>query len=155
MPRLAQWIAVSLCAGLTATSQAQEPRWGTPDDPLVKFMVQAETKWAQLACGPQPDLKDLIADDYQGTSTKGERYGKRDAITPAPGPLARDCRIGEIKIQFFGDTLAVAYGAESRVQPGSDGKDAKRCQVWTDTWLKRGGRWQIIAAQDGLVACSP
>lgn len=41
-------------------------------------------------------------------------------------------------------------------QPGLKGKDGKeflRCLVWTDTWLKRDGKWQIIAAQDVVVKC--
>lgn len=25
--------------------------------------------------------------------------------------------------------------------------------AWTDTWLKRKGKWQIVAAQDNVVAC--
>jgi hypothetical protein len=29
----------------------------------------------------------------------------------------------------------------------------KVCQVWTDTWLKRGGTWQIIASHDNRVKC--
>jgi catechol 2,3-dioxygenase-like lactoylglutathione lyase family enzyme len=31
--------------------------------------------------------------------------------------------------------------------------EAKRCQVWTDTWLKRNGQWQIVAAQDTVIPC--
>jgi hypothetical protein len=27
------------------------------------------------------------------------------------------------------------------------------CQIWTDTWLQRGGTWQIIASQDNRVEC--
>ena len=26
--------------------------------------------------------------------------------------------------------------------------DEKECQVWTDTWPKRDGKWQMIATQD-------
>ena len=66
--------------GFTSPSVAQESRWGSPDEDTVKFMTAAEAKWASSACSPQPDLKDVIADDFQGTSTKGKRYGKEDAI---------------------------------------------------------------------------
>jgi hypothetical protein len=31
--------------------------------------------------------------------------------------------------------------------------DVKVCQVWTDTWMKRDGKWQIVAAQDNRVDC--
>jgi len=33
------------------------------------------------------------------------------------------------------------------------GKEAMRCLVWTDTWLKRRDKWEIIAVQDTAVPC--
>jgi hypothetical protein len=33
------------------------------------------------------------------------------------------------------------------------GKEFKRCLVWTDTWLRREGKWQIITAMDVRVEC--
>ena len=148
-------IALSLLGGLTSPIVAQESRWGTPDEETVKFMIAVEAKWASSSCGPQPDLKTVIADDFQGTSTKGRRYGKDDAITTDTKSLARDCQLGEVKVKFFGDSIAIAYGAESRIDKAEDGKETKRCQVWTDTWLKRNGKWQIVAAQDTIVPCKP
>jgi len=51
------------------------------------------------------------------------------------------------------ETVAIAYGNESSIRKGKDGKEYLRCLVWTDTWLKRDGKWQIIAAQDAVVKC--
>jgi hypothetical protein len=28
-------------------------------------------------------------------------------------------------------------------------------EFWTDTWLKREGKWQIVAAQDTILPCNP
>jgi hypothetical protein len=101
----------------------------------------------------QPDLHVFIADDYQGTSTKGHRHPKAEAIADDPDKQSRDCQLGEVKVRFFGDSFAVAYGSESRIQKAADATEAKRCQVWTDTWLKRKGQWQIVAAQDTIIPC--
>jgi hypothetical protein len=146
-------VAFLLLGAVALPCVAQESRWGAADEDTVKFMMAVEAKWASSACGAQPDLASAIADDFQGTSTKGRRYGKTDAITTDPASLSRDCQLGEVRIRFFGDSIAVAYGAESRLTKSDDGKDAKRCQVWTDTWLKRAGKWQIVAAQDTVVPC--
>jgi hypothetical protein len=143
---------VSMLGALTAPCQAHESRWGSSDEPTVKFMIASEDKWSNAACSTQPDLGDFIADDYQGTSTKGLRYPKADAIADEP-EKSRDCQLGDVKVHFFGDSVAVAYGAENRMQKGADGTEAKRCQVWTDTWLKRHGKWQIVAAQDMVIPC--
>ena len=56
-------------------------------------------------------------------------------------------------MRFFGDSIAIAYGAESRIAKTKEGVEAPRCQVWTDTWLKRNGQWQIVAAQDTVIPC--
>ena len=141
-----------LCFHLTAAI-AQESRWGSADDPTVKFMIDFEAKWATSSCSPQPELKTVIADDFQGTSTTGKRYDKAAAIANDPKAVARDCQLGEVKVRFFGDSIAIAYGAESRILKEADSKEAKRCQVWTDTWLKRNGQWQIVAAQDTIIPC--
>jgi len=146
---------VFVLGGFASSSFAQESRWGSPGEETVKFIIAAEAKWANSACSPQPDLKDLIADDFQGTSPSGRRYGKDKAITTDTKSLSRDCQLGEIKVRFFGDSIAIAYGAESWTDKGNDGKDTKRCQVWTDTWLKREGKWQIVAAQDTILPCNP
>ena len=142
-----------LLGTMTAPSLAQDSRWGSSDEATVKSMIASEAKWANAACSEQPDLHVFIADDYQGTSTTGRRYPKADAIADDPNKQARDCQLGDVKVRFFGDSIAVAYGAESRVQKAADGTEAKRCQVWTDTWLKRNGQWQIVAAQDTVIPC--
>jgi len=51
-------------------------------------------------------------------------------------------------VHFFNDNLAVLYGSESREEMDSKAVERTRSLVWTDTWLKRNGKWQIIAAQD-------
>ena len=147
-------LALSLLAGFTSPIVAQESRWGSPDEETVKFIIASEAKWASSACSPQPDLKDVIADDFQGTSPTGRRYGKEQAIATDTKSLARDCQLGEVKVRFFGDSIAMAYGAESSVTKNKDGKETKRCLIWTDTWLKRSGKWQIVAAQDTKLPCN-
>lgn len=148
--------ALSILGASISPGIAQESRWGLPDEDTVKFIIAVEAKWSSSNCSPQPDLKDFIADDFQGTFTNGQRFGKVEAIAadPALMKLSRDCQLGEVKVRFFGDSIAIAYGAENRLRKGKDGKEAKRCQVWTDTWLKRNRRWQIVAAQDTVVPCS-
>ena len=155
MSRTMLFIAtISFLGCLTTPSIAQDSRWGSPDDFTVKFIIAIEAKWASSSCSPQPDLKAGIADDFQGTATDGHRYDKVEAIAADPKTIARDCQLGDVKVRFFGDFIAIAYGSESRVRKAADGKEAKRCQVWTDTWLKRNEQWQIVAAQDTVIPCS-
>ena len=60
-------------------------------------------------------------------------------------------------MRFFssgeGDNVAMVYGSETATQKGKDGKPVARCLIWTDTWLKRDGKWQIISVQDAQFPC--
>jgi aminopeptidase C len=59
-------------------------------------------------------------------------------------------RLNEIKVRFYGDT-AIAQGDESwERRTGQRG-----CFVWTDTWIRRNGHWQIVAAEDLIAPESP
>jgi len=135
---------VLLLLSATAAS-AQTSRWASADDKTAQWMIAQERRWAEGACDGNDVVKTILADDFQGTSPSGKRYSKPDTIGEKPS--ARDCKLGEVKIHFFGDNLAIAYGGESRVKT-KDGKDSVETLIWTDTWLKREGRWQIIAAED-------
>ncbi len=145
-------IAAILLLGATAArAEDQMGRWLTPDDPLTKSITAVETMWSDTSCGPvTATLNAAIADDFQGTSTKGVRYDKAHATEQQHN---RDCQLQHIHIRLFGGSLAMVYGNESSIAKNPDGKDWKRCLAWTDTWLKRNGKWQIVAAQDNVVAC--
>jgi hypothetical protein len=51
-------------------------------------------------------------------------------------------------VHFFGDSMAVLYGSESAVHVEADGRRHAVKLTWTDTWLKRQRKWQVVAAQD-------
>ena len=51
--------------------------------------------------------------------------------------------INDVIVRFYGN-VAVAQGSETWTR--KNGKKGR--WVWTDTWLKRNGNWQIIAAED-------
>jgi hypothetical protein len=53
--------------------------------------------------------------------------------------------LNEVKVRFYGDT-AVAQGSETWVRRTE--KPLRGRYVWTDTWVRRNGKWQIVAAED-------
>jgi hypothetical protein len=139
---------------LLATAQAQQSHWATPDDKTAKYMTDMERKWAEGVCADNGVVADLLAEDFQGTSTKGERFTKADELKDEKSKrTAHDCGLDTAKVRFFGDNMAIIYGAEHAIGKDPTHPDAKVCQVWTDTWLKRNGKWQIVASQDNRVEC--
>src|SRR6476659_11154069 len=144
--------AAIAAALLLVPSRAQQSYWASADDKTAKYIIEMERKWAEGVCGDNGVIAGLLADDFQGTSTSGTRFNKADELKDEKGPRsAHDCGLDEAKVHFFGDSLAVVYGHEHAVGKDKTRPDAKVCQVWTDTWLKRDGKWQIAASQDNRV----
>jgi hypothetical protein len=142
----APWLVVPACA--------QQSHWASNDDPTAKYIIEMERKWAEGVCTDNGVVAGLLADDFQGTAPNGARFTKADELRDEKGPhTAHDCGLDEARVRFFGDSLAMVYGKEHAVGKDKDQPNARVCQVWTDTWLKRNGKWQVIAAQDNRFEC--
>jgi len=147
--------AVTIVATLfLVPAHAQQSHWASADDKTAKNIIEMERKWAEGVCGDNGIVVNLLADDFQGTSTNGVCFTKTDELKDEKGVrTAHDCGLDETKVRFFGDSVAVVYGSEHAVGKDRSQPNAKVCQVWTDTWLKRGGAWQIVASHDNRVEC--
>jgi ketosteroid isomerase-like protein len=114
-----------------------------------RYIVESERQWAaSVATGDPSTVERILADDFLGVDPKGILYDKAKMIADtrkAPQSFVSN-RLNEVKIRFYGDT-AIAQGNETwERRTGERGRF-----VWTDTWIRRNGRWQIVAAED-LVA---
>lgn len=130
--------------------KAPEAHWAEPADPVAKELIEQERKWAVLGCEPSNVVQDALADDFVGTAPDGRRYTKKDALSEhrPPAGSERGCKLIDARVRFFAPGLAVVYGRESAIHKDAHGKDFERELIWTDTWVKRNGKWQIIAVQD-------
>lgn len=140
----------SICAGRVVAGDV--PAKGSS---AAHWMIEKERAWAEMACGGKWVASEILADDFQGTSPKGIRYGK-----PASEPVydsktrwSTDCRLDSADVRLFSPDAAVLYGSESKTVALPDSKHERRCLVWSDMWLKRNDKWQIIAVQDNRVDC--
>ncbi|MGA2023288.1 MAG: nuclear transport factor 2 family protein [Steroidobacteraceae bacterium] len=129
--------------------QAQESRWAKADELTAKSLINYERLWSESDCTHNGIEKTILAEDFQGTAPDGSRYSKQQASTEfSKGNTKEACEMYEVTVHFFGDAMAVLYGSESAVHVESDGRKHKVKLTWTDTWLKRHGIWQVVAAQD-------
>jgi hypothetical protein len=139
---------------LLVPASAQQSHWASASDKTAKYIVEMERRWAEGVCVDNGVVAGLLADDFQGTSTQGARFTKADELKDEKSVrTAHDCGLDDAKVRFFGDSLALVYGSEHAIGKDKSKPNANVCQVWTDTWLKRGGTWQIIASHDNRVKC--
>ena len=147
--------AIAAASLMAVPARAQEGKWASASDKTAKHLIALERQWAEEACTHNGITKTLLADDFLGTAPDGRRYTKAEEVEGSqPSKVrARDCRLIDAKVRFFGENMAMVYGSESSIRKSRNGKEYKRCLVWTDTWLNRNGTWQIVAAQDTEVEC--
>ncbi len=125
-----------------------------PDDQAdaERYIIASLRDWAEsVVSGDRSQRRIYFADDFIGTDTRGRRYDKAQ-VTRETGPAKQivSNTLDQVQVRFFGDT-AIAHGSETWVRrDGSHGR-----YVWTDIWVKRDGRWQVVAAQDATAPAEP
>ena len=111
------------------------------------YITKGESDWSQaFVTGNVATIDRLLADDFVGIDSTGRRYDKatmRDWVRT--GPNMTSDKVGPVDVTFYGDT-AIARGSEHQIGPAPDKRPADR--VWTDVWVRRDGKWQIVAATD-------
>lgn len=117
-----------------------------------RYIRDSERQWAEsVASGDSSVVARILADDFVGVDPKGRQYTKAQMVADtrtAPQYFASN-HLNDVRVRFYG-SMAVAQGSESWVRRKGEPKHGRF--VWTDTWLVRNGKWQIVAAEDLTVA---
>lgn len=112
----------------------------------LRYICDSARAWAEsVATGDPSAVKRILANDFIGVAPDGRLYRKAEMVadTAKAGKYFSSNEIGDVIVRFYGN-MAVAQGSETWTRKSGD----KGRWVWTDTWLKRNGHWQIVAAQD-------
>jgi len=116
-----------------------------------QYIRESEKQWAEaVASGDSTVIQRILADDFVGVDVKGNQYDKQHEVhgTHDAPKYFKSNHLNDVKIRFYGNT-AVAQGDETWVR--YSGEQLTGRFVWTDTWVLRNDKWQIVAAED-LVA---
>jgi len=128
-------VPVNTLAGDAAYSQSESEH----------YIKESEAAWAEsVATNDASVVKRILADDVVWV-LDGRVIGKAQAVSEASGGpydfLSNHLEYANVR--FFGE-VAVVQGSETWTRKG--GKKGRF--VWTDTWVRRKGQWQIVAAED-------
>src|SRR5580692_5540350 len=89
-------------AVLTTSVYGQQSHWATPNDKTAKYMIDMERKWAEGVCTNNGVVSELLADDCQGTRTRGPRDNNWEERRDDKGPhSAHDRAIDDARVRFF------------------------------------------------------
>jgi len=140
-------------ASICAISAARAQQSDTAE--AERYIKESEKQWAEsVFSGDVSVIERILADDFLGVDPDGNLYEKAKMVAftrEAPKEFISN-HLTEVKVRFFGDNTAVAQGDESWVR--RTGTPLRARFVWTDTWILRDGKWQIVASED-LIAPEP
>ena len=138
---------VALAAGAAAPLSG-----GAGESETQEVLKQAEADWVKASVRRDKAwLEAFLADEVTVTHpTSGKVKTKAQEIADTiDAEMAVDSMtLGEIKVQVFGKPpfLGVVTGVSSEAGGGGHLTDRDRSYQFTDTFLKRDGRWTAVAS---------
>lgn len=106
-----------------------------------------EMKWTESYKQHNIDiLSSLLADDFVITIEDGSVYSKAGYITHSADQKVRVqvAELSDLKVRIHGDTAIVTGAYHEKGESG--GKPYEYHDRLTDTWMKAGGKWQVVAS---------
>ena len=126
-------------------ASSDRPSNGTTSVDAEAYIRESEAEWAESATQNDASVvRRILADDcvWIVGSTALDKAGAVSAA--ARGSANRVAsHLDHSAVRLYGN-VAVVQGSDTWTR--KDGKTGHA--VWTHTWIKRDGRWQIVAAQD-------
>jgi len=145
MKRIA--IALSVVVLVLAVAVRAQTPAQTKAENVEQEMTKLENDWLQAFFKKDIAFSDrFLADDYMGTDEHGNVKTKAQEIAEikAGAHLSTSGVLDNIKVRVYGDA-AVVMGRY--IMKGLfKGKAYSSPYLWTDTFIKRGGRWQCVAS---------
>lgn len=101
----------------------------------------------RLSSRTQRSTDRIEAEDFAGVDALGGVYTKAQDIAGAKNGewKVQSFQLSDLKVRVYADA-AVVMGQFSR-KAQNKGADRSYVGRFTDTWVRRAGRWQVVASQ--------
>jgi hypothetical protein len=119
-----------------------------PKATVSETLKQMERDWGQAEIKKDFDTVDkVLAEDWVGIDHEGKIVSKAEAMTDLKsGDIGLTSEVlGPMTVRIFGKT-AIVTGSNTEKSVGHR-KDSSGKYVWTDVFVLRDGKWQVVASQ--------
>jgi len=145
MKRIIVAVSITVLAfGATAQPRTQAP---PQSEGVEQELIKLEHDWLRAFFTKDAAFSDrFLAVDYLGTDEHGNFRNKAQEIEEikAGEHLSTSGAQDNIKVRVFGDAAVVT--GRNIMKGVFDGKPYSSPYLWTDTFIKRDGRWQCVAS---------
>ena len=109
-------------------------------------LMQSERDWAHAWSTKDSKAIEWEANEYTYTDFDGAVSDRAADIELLKSPtMSLAYEVDDMKATLFGN-VGVVVGRQNQ-KGNTDGRDVSGVFRFTDTWIKRDGRWQCVAAQ--------
>lgn len=139
-------LALSFAAGQTSAKPAKTGSGGVEDQ-----IKKLEQDWADATIQGPAAVDQFEADEIITTDPSGRVTDKtQDKKDLSSGDLKfQSMELSDLKVHVYGN-VAVATGT-NKLKGSYKGQDISGTFRFTDTWVNRNGKWQVVASQDTKV----
>jgi len=154
-PVIVMVIAVAISAGLSAAQHKKNaPETSTPVQGSVGTQLeQIEHKWAESEVKADPAMIAPYLDDSMVQTNPDGSVSTRKEVLDGIGkgdPTLKAVDLAEMKTQSYGDA-AVIMGRYTEKREAK-GKHMMTSGRFTDTYVKRSGKWKCVASHDSVAS---
>ena len=144
-----RWISVAALTALLACSAASSQSSGNAEQVVMR--IEKEMMDALLK-GDAAASEKYLADTYIFTGPDGDVGDRARSISDLKtGALKlQAASIEEPKVHAYGDTVVVTF--QSTDKGTYKGKDISGKSRWTDVFVRKDGKWQLVATHGSMVA---
>jgi len=137
---------VVLVFGVAILAQTQS---GSMEQELLKL----EQDWANANVKADVAFLDrILAEDCVFTDAEGVVWTKAQSLAHLKpgGHVITSMVSDDMKVRIYGDAAVVT--GRNTTKETLNGKDTSGQERWTDTWIKRNGRWRCVATHSSRIA---
>jgi ketosteroid isomerase-like protein len=119
-----------------------------PPDDVAQTLMKLENDWAKMAlAGDAASLEKLLAPDYVYTNQDGQMASRAEMVSGMKSGTTKydTFTVGDMKVHVYGDAAVVT--GNGHLKGTENGKPVDEQIRFTDTWVKRDGRWVCAATQ--------
>jgi ketosteroid isomerase-like protein len=134
-------------------TKVKEAATAGANTPAEQELINLENRWEDASLkGDTAFLERIMAEDFTDTDPEGTVSTKaQDIANIKSGELKfTSATIDDMKARVYGDAAVVT--GRNTMKGQFKGKDISGQYRWTDTWVKRDGRWQCVAGHASTIA---
>jgi len=140
-----------LCAGVAlaqGNGKAMNPKMAATSGSAADELRRIENDWTAASKSKDAaKLSAILADSWVGLGWDGKTSDKTKALADlkSPANTLSTIEMGPMEVRLFGET-AVVTGSDTETST-AEGKDTSGKYIWTDVFVKQGGKWKAVASQ--------